>query len=162
MVNLSALQMISRIIKDLKPMKKWSNRKRRDQSGKLLRNIREMSNQVRNVLQLISGNDMVAMLNGNKLFFKIIQPHCSINKIINVIDVLYCNDLESLIPSKYKNSLVNMALHYNKTNLKNRHHIIRPFRAANFRYSYMKRVGFKVSRPLWNSCLNSTERNLGD
>jgi hypothetical protein len=78
-----------------------------------------------------------------------------------LIDVLYRNDLNSLAPSKYKNSLVNMALHYNKTNLKNRHHIIRPFRAAQFKYSEMKRVGFKVSRPLWNSCLNPVERNLG-
>jgi hypothetical protein len=50
MVNLSALQLITRFIKELKPMKKWSERKRRDQSGELLRNIREMSKQVRYIL----------------------------------------------------------------------------------------------------------------
>ena len=32
---------------------------------------------------------------------------------------------------------------------------------ANFKYNQIKRIGFKVSRPLWKNCLNSTPRNLG-
>jgi len=50
---------------------------------------------------------------------------------------------------------------YDKTDLKKRHHIMRPLRNARFKYSEIRRLGFKVSRPLWRSCTNIRERNLG-
>ena len=50
---------------------------------------------------------------------------------------------------------------YNRTELKRRHLMVKPLKHANLKYSEVRRMGFKVSRPLWNSCNNSEDRNLG-
>lgn len=64
MVNLTALHKISNFIKQLRHMKKWSERRTRDQSGILLRYTREMAKQIKEILNLISGNDIIEMLKG--------------------------------------------------------------------------------------------------
>jgi hypothetical protein len=52
--------------------------------------------------------------------------------------------------------------HYQKTKLKQRHHIIRPLKSANIKYKEVRRLGFNASKSLWRTCLNKTERKLGD
>lgn len=67
MVNLTALERISRLIKaeiNVKVMKPWSKRTRFDKNHKKMRNIRVLIKKIRVLLMLISGNDMIEMLKG--------------------------------------------------------------------------------------------------
>jgi hypothetical protein len=50
---------------------------------------------------------------------------------------------------------------YQNCDLKRRHHFLRPLKKANFKYSEIRRMGYKVSRHLWNNCNDETPRNLG-
>jgi hypothetical protein len=66
MVNITVLHKISNIIKtSSKPMKKWSQRSRVNQNGELMRHTKNMVRQIRSVLILVSGNEVVQMLKAN-------------------------------------------------------------------------------------------------
>jgi hypothetical protein len=68
MVNMTALQRISNLIGTPgRPMKKWSDRKRYEQNGSLLRYVRQMVGRIKKILILISGDDVVEMLKGKLL-----------------------------------------------------------------------------------------------
>ena len=62
---------------------------------------------------------------------------------------------------KYENGLKNLASFYSKTNYKNRHEIIRLLKEAEINFSEVKKLGFNVSRFLWESCSNNNQRNTG-
>jgi hypothetical protein len=111
----------------------WSNR---NKSGK---NYYQLVNRIRNFLNLLSGNNVVDMLN------------C----------VLAKQDLANL-SQKYTNALSGIAVHVNKrTKLKQRHYFIRPLRQANLTLKEIKEIGFKCGKSLWKTCLNKSERLEG-
>ena len=67
----TALQRIVSFIKtnNLSTMMKWSHRKNHLNNGKLMRYTRLLVKQIRFILNLISGNDLIEMLKGiNRLF----------------------------------------------------------------------------------------------
>ena len=77
MVNITALEKIIRFIDgsyNLRTMKKWSERFRIENSQKKNKYLRKLINKVRNVLNLISGYDIVEMPKGfNLKIFEIVQ-----------------------------------------------------------------------------------------
>ena len=64
--QVNALQRITNFIKDNKiiEMQRWSNRKRNCKDGQLMRYTRQLIKQVRSILELVSGNDILGMLKG--------------------------------------------------------------------------------------------------
>jgi hypothetical protein len=66
MVYFSTLSSLIEIIrsKNLKPMKAWSFRHRNDQDGRLNRHLKKLKSQVREILRLVSGNNITEMLKG--------------------------------------------------------------------------------------------------
>ena len=64
--QVTALQRITNFIKDNKiiEMQRWSNRKRNCKDGQLMRYTRQLIKQVRSILELVSGNDILGMLKG--------------------------------------------------------------------------------------------------
>jgi hypothetical protein len=97
--------------------------------------------------------------------------------------MLTLKEIEELSHPKYKQALINLVSkiiflskrkfffifiilhkneHYHKTALKKRHHIIRPLKSANLKYKEVRRLGFNASKSLWRTCMNMTERSLGD
>ena len=72
MVNITtALQTITEFINqsDLRQMKKCSERKRYRKNGYLMRNIIQIIHQLKKILVLISGNDVIEMFKGMTMFF---------------------------------------------------------------------------------------------
>jgi hypothetical protein len=66
MVDITALQRISNFLgTSTRPIKKWSDRRRYEQNGSRLRYVKRMIGQIKNILVLISGVDVVEMLMGN-------------------------------------------------------------------------------------------------
>ena len=65
----TGLQRIIKFIDDNKisEMIQWSNRKRYLKDGQLMRYIRHLIKQIRLILNLISGNDIIEMLKGKKI-----------------------------------------------------------------------------------------------
>lgn len=76
MVEQTALQLILSFINEskIKAMMKWSDRKLYSEDGKLMRYPRVLTRKIREILNLLSGNDVVKMLKGQKfkkkIFFK--------------------------------------------------------------------------------------------
>lgn len=65
MVNITVLQRISNLIKKFAgPMKKWSERSRYKRDGDLMRYTKMMVRQIRKIMLLVSGNDIIEMLRG--------------------------------------------------------------------------------------------------
>jgi hypothetical protein len=66
MANLTTLQRIIRFIhsKNIKPMKKWSYRFIRDKSKNKSWYIKRLTKEIRFILNLISGFDLISMLKG--------------------------------------------------------------------------------------------------
>ncbi len=64
----TALQRITKFVKDNKisEMNQWSKRKLYLKDGQLMRYTRQLIKEIRKVLALLSGNDTVEMLKGNK------------------------------------------------------------------------------------------------
>ena len=82
MENVSALHNLIEIIstQDIIQMKKWSERRRYDNSSKqLLRYLREKVKGIRQILVILSGNDVIEMLKGKLmhlfLFLIFLQFH---------------------------------------------------------------------------------------
>lgn len=67
MVNLSTLEKLIRFTKSkkLSAMKKWSDRYRVQVNNNKSSIIKKMCKNIRTLLNLISGNDLVEMLKGN-------------------------------------------------------------------------------------------------
>jgi hypothetical protein len=70
MPNLTSLQKITAFIKKnkLQQMKQWSKRKLYMKDGQLMRYSRDMIKQIKQILILISGNDVLKMLEGKKVY----------------------------------------------------------------------------------------------
>jgi hypothetical protein len=70
MVEQTALQILVNFISQskLKEMMKWSDRKLHLKDGKLLRYTRVLKKKIRQVLNLVSGNDIIQMLKGDKFY----------------------------------------------------------------------------------------------
>ncbi len=70
MPNLTSLQKITAFIKEnkLQPMKQWSKRKLYMKDGQLMRYSRDMIKQIKQILILISGNDVLKMLEGKNVY----------------------------------------------------------------------------------------------
>jgi hypothetical protein len=70
MPNLTSLQKITAFIKEnkLQQMKQWSKRKLYMKDGQLMRYSRDMIKQIKQILILISGNDVLKMLEGKKVY----------------------------------------------------------------------------------------------
>jgi hypothetical protein len=70
MPNLTSLQKITAFIKEnkLQKMKQWSKRKLYMKDGQLMRYSRDMIKQIKQILILISGNDVLKMLEGKKVY----------------------------------------------------------------------------------------------
>ena len=67
MPNLTSLQKITAFIKEMniKEMKSWSTRKLYMKDGQLMRYSRQMIKQIKQILILISGNEVLEMLKGS-------------------------------------------------------------------------------------------------
>lgn len=48
-----------------------------------------------------------------------------------------------------------------KTNLKDRHKIVRPIKKTNIKYETIKKCGYPITKRLWKTCINKNERNRG-
>jgi len=66
MVKITALLLIKKFIaeKKIKPMKKWSER-RSNISRPIYQHLTTLIESIRSLLDLLSGNDMIAMLQSN-------------------------------------------------------------------------------------------------
>jgi hypothetical protein len=71
MVNSSCLMKIMDLVesKNLKAMKKWSLRNRVRRDGQKSTHVLNLRKQVRQLLNLVSGNDICEMLKGENLIF---------------------------------------------------------------------------------------------
>ena len=61
----------------------------------------------------------------------------------------------------YKNALKNLVVYYQATKLKERHKFVKPIRDSGLNYSDIRELGYPISRYLWDTCENSSERNKG-
>lgn len=66
MPNITALKKLDQYIQShsLKPMKKWSSRSRFDSDDCQIKYMKKLRKQFRNIMILVSGNDIVEMLKG--------------------------------------------------------------------------------------------------
>ena len=69
--------------------------------------------------------------------------------------------IENLVPQKYKAAFENLAVNYKDTKLKERHKIIQPLKKAGLKHFEARKLGFKASNELWQNN-DETERNLGE
>ena len=51
---------------------------------------------------------------------------------------------------------------YEKIDLKERHKFVRPLKSASVKFAEVKRLGYNISRSLWNNCFNAGPRLLGN
>ncbi len=65
-MNITAIKLIDQLIKQnqLKMMRKWSLRYRREISGDLSHTIRKLVGKIRQLLKILSGDDVIEMLKG--------------------------------------------------------------------------------------------------
>ena len=68
MVNITALERITRLINEenLLPMRRWSNRYRYNRN-KIDPYLNKLIKQIRNILYIVSGDDIINMLSGIKI-----------------------------------------------------------------------------------------------
>ncbi|RNA36654.1 hypothetical protein BpHYR1_036032 [Brachionus plicatilis] len=118
-------------------MKKWSDKFRLTGQNRSSWYILKLKNDVRKILNLISGNDIIEMLK----------------------DVLTQKEKRNLVDPKHEHALKELAYYYKKSDLKKRHFFIRPLRNTSINFSEIRRLGFRVSKHLWNTCSNTNERN---
>ena len=107
--NITVLASIVRHISttpNLKIMKSWSTRYRTKPSGRKSWYLAKMSQDIRKILSLISGDDITEMLKGESelLYFKF--GYCS----FCIQDVLTENEREKLVCDNYKNTLKNFSV----------------------------------------------------
>ena len=71
MVNVNAIELLTRYIKaiNLRQMKRWSERVKYDISNRRPRCLRKIIHQIKDLLVMLSGDDVVDMLKG-RLFQK--------------------------------------------------------------------------------------------
>jgi hypothetical protein len=50
-------------------MKRWPNRHRKDKEGRPSKVIKKLKSKIREILNIISGNDIVEMLKGQRLVY---------------------------------------------------------------------------------------------
>ncbi|CAF0925295.1 unnamed protein product, partial [Brachionus calyciflorus] len=142
MVNrTTAIKKINRLFltENVTTMKKWSNRFRVASSNRKSWYLGKLKKQIRHILGIISGNDIIAMLK----------------------DVLHKKERKQLSFECYIDSLKNLIDFYKSIKLKERHKFIRPIKNSGVCYSELRDMGFPVSRHLWESCEKSNERNKG-
>ena len=128
------MQAILNLIENSQPLKKWSERS-------LLKNKLAFLRKVITILNFISGDDLNSML---KDFFRY---HFSIY-------------LPSLTRERLALERIVKRLNV-RIKPKNKHYFLRSIRQSGFSFGETKKLGFKFSKFLWNSCLNNRERNLG-
>lgn len=63
--------------------------------------------------------------------------------------------------NKHEVALKNLVGYYGNINLKERHNFIRPLKKSELAYSEIRKIGFPVSKSLWETCDDLTERNKG-
>ena len=71
MVFYSTLNRLYSLIQNenLRSMKWWSNRHRKDREGRPSKVIKKLKSKIREILNIISGNDIVEMLKGQRLVY---------------------------------------------------------------------------------------------
>ena len=71
MVFYSTLNRLYSLIQNenLRSMKRWSNRHRKDWEGRPSKVIKKLKSKIREILSIISGNDIVEMLKGQRLVY---------------------------------------------------------------------------------------------
>ena len=97
------------------------------------------------------------------------------HKIIKILNFISGNDLKSMLKDLFKNkklqlgrfsreyrTLKKIAPHFNdKIKPKQKHFFLKGFVISRFTQKETKKFGFKFSKFLWNSCLNSRIRKPG-
>ena len=82
--------------------------------------------------------------------------------MIQIFNFYYSATYSSVVIYMLLNKIITFKTeHYNKTEYKQRHNIMRPLKNATFKFSQIRKFGFNVSRKLWKSCTNKRLRNLG-
>lgn len=61
----------------------------------------------------------------------------------------------------YRESLKNLVGFYENIQLKERHKFVRPIKNSGLSYQKFRDLGFPVSNYLWDTCLDSSDRNKG-
>ena len=76
MVNLTAIKRISQFISssNIRPMKKWSERYRLDSQNNKSPYLKLIISQVKVLLRIVSGNDIVEMLKGSCINYSLCFP----------------------------------------------------------------------------------------
>jgi hypothetical protein len=71
MVFYSTLNRLYSLIQNenLRSMKRWPNRHRKDKEGRPSKVIKKLKSKIREILNIISGNDIVEMLKGQRLVY---------------------------------------------------------------------------------------------
>jgi hypothetical protein len=100
MVN--ALKYLFELIekKNLRPMKKWSTRVVRKLGTNIIQDsVKSLINQIKKILQILSGNDVVSMLKGYKLFILFLNQ---LLLTISLLDILTKKEMIELMHIKFK------------------------------------------------------------
>jgi hypothetical protein len=127
------MEAILKLINRRHPLKKWSERKSMAMKAKSLENIMK-------ILEFLTGNDVKSMMRS-------LLSNKHYNTFIN--------------SSKERKALKEIIKHLNKRiKPKNKHFYLKSLR-RHFSKKHCKTLGFKFSRHLWRSCLNSKERDPG-
>ncbi|CAF0844074.1 unnamed protein product [Brachionus calyciflorus] len=71
------------------------------------------------------------------------------------------SDVEKKMLTNTELALGNLVELYKNTDLKERHKIIRPLKNSKMKFSYLRRIGFPLSRHIWKTCFNKNKRNKG-
>lgn len=121
----------------INPMKPWSLR-----SGYRMKKYggshAKLINDIRKVLKLLSGNEIIPMLN----------------------QVLTIDQKKQLLPS-YEKALREYSFMFNQANPKYKYMYLNPIRKAGVSINDAKKLGFKTNFFTWKSCLNMNSRKKG-
>lgn len=63
---------------------------------------------------------------------------------------------------KYSDSIQSLGSYYNNLKLKNRHFFMRPLKNCGLSLSFLRSLGYSVSKHLWRNLWDSSNRNLGN
>ncbi|CAF0891443.1 unnamed protein product [Brachionus calyciflorus] len=124
---------------NIRPMKRWSDRFQITGSNRISWYILQLKKEVRLILNTLSGNDIVGMLQS----------------------ILSNKEKEIISFNSYKEALKNLSSYYNEVELKERHRFVKQLKNSDLNFSKTRRLGFKVSRHLWDTCSDSNDRKKG-
>ncbi|CAF0947063.1 unnamed protein product [Brachionus calyciflorus] len=75
--------------------------------------------------------------------------------------VLSFKEKEKISVRPHKMALQGLSEYYSQIDLKERHHFVRPLKDSGLKYAEVRRLGYSVSKHLWETCIDRNKRNKG-